>query len=253
MNNKYKRGNNVVLYRQRIYDNYVKARNSPLAPFNLAGLNSRAPYIHRIINRYFPQDRKASILDLGCGYGAILYFAREAGYTNVRGIERSLEQLEAANNLGIKGVEEGDLTSVLSGLENSSQDCIITFDVIEHFTREELISIVDDIFRALKANGCWIIHTPNGESPFGGRMRYWDITHEIAFTRTSLAQILLSSGFSGVQSFEDEPIPHGVKSSIRWLLWKITRNILRLYLLIETGDKGSGAIFSQNLLAVAIK
>jgi hypothetical protein len=84
-------------------------------------------------------------------------------------------------------------------------------------------------------------------------MRYWDLTHELAFTRTSIIQLLLSSGFSNVQCFEDAPIPHGLTSAGRWLLWKAIRSGLRLYLAAETGDTASSAIFSQNFLTVADK
>lgn len=241
------------IFRNRIYKNYNKARVSSLAPDSIKGLEPRAPYLNRIINRHFPNDKNASILDLGCGYGAVLFFAHEAGYTNIRGVDGSTEQVEAARILGIEGVQEGDLIQTLASLSDSSQGCIITFDVIEHFSREELIPLVDEVNRVLKPYGRWIIHTPNGESPFSGRMRYGDLTHELAFTRTSIAQLLLSSGFREVQSFEDEPIPHGVKSAGRWLLWKMIRGNLRLYLAAETGDSGKDAIFSQNFLTVAEK
>jgi SAM-dependent methyltransferase len=130
---------------------------------------------------------------------------------------------------------------------------MITFDVIEHFTREELIPLVDEVYRVLKPGGCWIIHTPNGESPFSGRMRYWDLTNELALTRISIAQLLFSSGFSQVQSFEDEPIPHSFISAGRWMLWKMIRSILRLYLAVEMGDRGKEAIFTQNFLTAAVK
>lgn len=191
----------IIRYRERIYNNYVQARSTPLAPDTTAGLKPRAPYLRRTIERHFPKDRNASILDLGCGYGAVLYFAREAGYTCIWGIDGSPQQVAAALKLGIASVEEGDLMTTLAGIGDSSQDCIVTFDVLEHFTREELIPLVDEVLRVLKHDGRWITHTPNGESPFCGRMRYWDLTHELAFTRTSMAQLLLSSGFSQVQSF----------------------------------------------------
>jgi hypothetical protein len=84
-------------------------------------------------------------------------------------------------------------------------------------------------------------------------MRYWDLTHELIFTRTSITQLLLSSGFSDVQCFEDAPIPHGLTSAVRWLLWQVIRFGLRLYLAAETGDTASSAIFSQNFLIVADK
>lgn len=241
------------VYRNRIYNNYVNARTTALAPESLSGLNPRAPYLGRLVQRYFPPDRQATITDLGCGHGAIIYFARRAGYVNVRGVDGSPEQVAAARRLGIEGVEEGDLLQELAALPDAAQDCIVTFDVIEHFNRDELIGLVDEVYRVLKPGGRWIIHVPNGESPFAGRMRYWDFTHELSFTRVSIAQLLYSSRFSNVSSYEDEPIPHGVKSMVRWVLWKVCRAALRIYLAAETGDIGREAIFSQNFLTVAVK
>ena len=240
-------------YRTRIYNNYVNARTTALAPQSLDGLKPRAPYLKRLIQRYFPTDHQATVTDLGCGHGAIVHFARLAGYANTRGVDGSPEQVAAARQLGIDGVVEGDLLDTLAKLPDASQDCIVTFDVIEHFTRDELIGLVDEVRRVLKSGGRWIIHVPNGESPFAGRMRYWDLTHELTFTRTSIAQLMYSSGFSEVRSYEDEPVPHGVKSMIRWVLWKGFRALLRIYLAVETGDTGREAIFSQNFLTVAVK
>jgi len=48
-------------------------------------------------------------------------------------------------------------------------------------------------------------------------------------------------------------VPHGLKSAVRWALWRCIRGLLRLYLAAETGDTGRDAIFSENLLAVAFK
>lgn len=240
-------------YRTRIYNNYVVARSAALAPHSLDGLRPRAPYLTGLIQRHFPSDRQASVIDLGCGHGAILHFARKAGYTNISGVDGSPEQVGAARRLGIDGVVEGDLLDVLANLADASQDCVVAFDVIEHFTRDEIIGLVDEVRRVLKPGGRWIIHVPNGESPFSGRMRYWDLTHELAFTRMSIAQLLCSSGFSDVQAYEDEPIPHGAISLARWVIWKCIRALLRLYLAAETGDTGRTAIFSQNFLTVAVK
>jgi 2-polyprenyl-3-methyl-5-hydroxy-6-metoxy-1,4-benzoquinol methylase len=240
-------------YRERIYRYYVSARSEALAPATLNGLRPRAAYLRKLVRNYFPTDRNAAIVDLGCGHGALIHFAREAGYRNVEGIDRSPEQVAAANRLGIYGVREGDLIEAISSLPGESHEVVVTFDVIEHFRKDEVIAFVDQVRRVLRPSGRWIIHTPNGESPFGAKMRYWDFTHESAFTRESIRQLLLSSGFERVDCYEDTPIPHGVKSSIRWFLWKGIRAGLRLWLAVETGDSGRSAIFSQNLLAVAAK
>ena len=239
-------------FRARIYDHYVHSRHAALAPATLDGLAGQAPYQRRMIRQHFPADREARILDLGCGHGNLVHFAREAGYRNVMGVDRSPEQVAEAKRLGIEGVVEGDLMETLATLPDASQDVVVAFDVIEHFTREELLPFVDEVHRVLRAGGKWIIHTPNGESPFFGRIRYGDFTHEQAFTATSMGQLLLSSGFGDVRSYEDAPIAHGVKSAMRVAAWKAIRVALRFYLAAETGSPGSG-ILSQNFLTVAVK
>lgn len=238
-------------YRGRIYGRYVEARAETPAPKNLTGLKPRAPYLRRLIWQYFPSDRNAAVLDLGCGHGALIHFAREAGYLNVSGVDGSPEQVAVAKRLGIEGVAAGDLREALTAQQDASLDVVVAFDVIEHFTRDELLPFVDQVQRVLKPGGRWIIHVPNGESPFFGTIRYGDLTHELAFTRTSISQLLLCSGFADVRCFEDTPVVHGAKSALRWVLWKVFRGLLRLYIAAETGDAGRAHIFSQNLLAVA--
>lgn len=239
-------------YRERIYQHYVNARHSSLVPASISGLIQRAPYLKKVIREHFPYDRSARIIDLGCGHGAVVYFAQAAGYQNVMGVDRSPEQVKEAQRLGIAGVKEGDLLKALESLSDESVDLIVAFDVIEHFTKDELVLFVDEVNRVLRKSGKWIIHTPNGESPFAGRIRYGDFTHEQAFTRTSLAQLLNASGFSLVTCYEDSPIPHGIKSTVRLILWKIFRGGLKVFIAAETGSFDD-CIVSQNLLAVAVK
>ena len=78
--------------------------------------------------------------------------------------------------------------------------------------------------------------------------------NELAFTRESLSQLYLSCGFSHLHCYEDDPVVHGLKSAVRYVvIWKGMRGLLRLYLAAETGDTGREAIFSRNLLAVEVK
>jgi predicted SAM-dependent methyltransferase len=73
---------------------------------------------------------------------------------------------------------------------SASVDAIIAFDVQEHFTRDEAIQLLDEVFRVLNADGRFIAHSPNAETPLFGRTRYGDLTHEMAYTRTPLTQLL---------------------------------------------------------------
>lgn len=239
--------------RTRIYQHYVHARGESLAPATVDGFAPRASSLCRMIRKYFPDDRMVSVLDLGCGHGALIYFLQSAGYRNVQGVDVSPEQVAEALRLGIEGIHEEELLATLRNLPDHSQDVVIAFDVIEHLTKSELLLFVDEVFRVLKPGGRWLIHAPNGESPFVGAILYGDMTHEQAFTRVSLAQLLLSSGFSRIECHESGPVPVGMKSSVRWVLWHGIRFLLRLWTAAETGDLGRDAIFTRNLLAVAYR
>lgn len=240
-------------YRARLLQRYVSTHSSVGDAAAQEGLERRRAYLDDLVRRHFPADRNAAILDLGCGHGAILWAARRAGYTSLTGIDASPEQVAAAKRLGIEGVRQQDLREGLAALPPASLDVVVLFDLFHYFDRPEQIAIIDAVHRTLKPGGRWILHVPNGEALFAARMRYWDYLASGAFTHASIAQVLLASGFREVNCFEDQPIPHGIKSWGRLVLWKAIRGVSRLVLAAETGDTGRTAIFSQCLLAVAIK
>lgn len=212
----------------------------------------RAPYLRRLINIHFPERLDAKILEIGCGHGALIYYAKKMGYNRLEGIDASLEQVEEAWKLGLRdNVRQEDLMETLSKSADKTYDIIVALDVIEHMTKSELLDLVEELHRVLCSGGKLILHMPNAASPFFGRVRYGDYTHEQAFTQSSLSQLLVAHGFSEVQCFEDTPIVHGAKSVVRWIVWKVVRSVFRLALIAETGAKNE--IFTQNFLAVAVK
>ncbi|CCD92761.1 conserved hypothetical protein [Bradyrhizobium sp. ORS 375] len=237
---------------QFMYERYVSSGGFGAAPTDQADLAPRMPIMRDLVRRFFPADRAAEILDLGCGNGVLLLAAQREGYRNLRGVDGSAEQVAIAQRLGIAGVRQGDLFGELAQATSDSLDVLVTYDVIEHLTKQQLLRLAQDALRVLKPGGRWIIHAPNAESPFFGRIRYGDFTHELAFTRQSLGAVLRAAGFASVACAEDMPIPHGLKSAIRLVLWKLIRSMLRFVIAVETGDMADG-IYSQNLIAVAVK
>jgi cyclopropane fatty-acyl-phospholipid synthase-like methyltransferase len=240
-------------YRALIYKYYVNSRQESLAPENLEGLKKRESRLIQFISSYFPKEREVKILDLGCGHGALIYFAQKMGYHNISGVDCSPEQVASAKQLGIEEVQEADLMNTLNSLPQDLLDVVISYDVIEHFKKDELLPFVAEVLRVLKTGGFWIIHIPNGESIFSNNVLYGDFTHELAFTRTSITQLLKASGFKQVKCFEECPPVNGFKGAIRYVLWKFIRGILKFYLAVETGGMGKDSIFSQNFITVAIK
>ena len=241
-------------YREKIYKYYSSQRKNKLAPESIKGFKPREPFFKMIINEHFPENKEIKILEIGSGHGAFGYFIQKAGYKNYIGVDGSEEQVKEAKRLGISNIIHADLVDYLRNLDNESIDLIVAIDVIEHFTKEELSDLVDDMYRVLKKDGIIITHQPNATSPFGNSIRYGDFTHELAFTDSSISQLFLSSGFSSVKSYEDKPIPHGLKSKVRLFLWEyLVKPIYKFALIVESGGIEKDIILTKNFLTVIRK
>ena len=79
-------------------------------------LKRRRPYLEELIHKHFPDNRDSVVLDLGCGSGALLHLAVEQGYTNVKSVDRSPQQVGLARKQGIANVEYGDPLETLERL-----------------------------------------------------------------------------------------------------------------------------------------
>lgn len=240
-------------YRSRIYKYYNTTWHESELPRSLADFKSRAPTMRHIIKRFFPKDKSASILDLGCGHGTLLYFAQRSGYLNIVGVDISNQQVALANHIGISGVFQGDLVETLKATPSNSLDTVIAFDVIEHFNKCELLTLVDAVYAALRPGGTWVIHAPNANSPFVGTVRYGDFTHEQAFTPNSISQLLKASGFRKVTNCECSPNIHGIFSLIRYFLWKFFRAFLVVFDASEAGWHRGKGVWTRNFYSVAVK
>jgi len=241
-------------YRNKIYEHYSTNSGTNLAPLTIDGLECRKPFFDKIVDKHFPNNKNIRILEIGSGYGAFGYFLQKVGYINYIGIDASESQVKEAIRLGIKNIILYDLIEYINTLEDNCLDMLIALDVIEHFTKEELTHLINSMYRVVKKDALIITHQPNGESPFSNGIRYGDFTHELSFTASSISQIFLSSGFETVQSFEDKPIAHGLKSGIRLILWNyLVRPIYKILLIIEGGGVDKNIVLTRNFLTIIKK
>jgi hypothetical protein len=95
-----------------------------------------------------------------------------------------------------------------------------------------------------------LVRTPNAASPFFGRYRYGDLTHGLAFTVRSLRQALASTGFGHVEFSAVDPVPHGLLSTARFVLWQLIAGLFKLCLAVETAQL-RGHIVTQNIVVTA--
>ena len=236
-------------WRRRLYDSYVSSGQG--GGDSSKGYRSGAPYINQLIQRHIPADRNISILDLGCGTGGVIYWLKRAGYEKVSGIDFSPEMVAAAHAAGVNEVRLDSIQAALNMTESQCLDVVLVMDVLEHMEREVLFEMCDEIFRVLKPGGRIIAHVPNAAGIFGASILYGDLTHQLAFTSSSMQQLLHTVGFREVKCYEDKPVTHGLKSGIRAFLWHAGTVGFRVLHVAETGT--FRGIMSQNLLATAVK
>jgi len=234
-------------YRQKLYAHYVQTHTGTVP----IGEIHRQWYVwSRYYRRLLPKNRDARILDIGEGNGSLVLFLQKAGFKNTMGIDESKEQVELAHKMGIESIIHCDVEDFLSQ-QVEAYDMIFAVEVIEHFTKDEVLQVLEAVHKALRFGGLFIAQTPNGENLFSGRLRYGDFTHENAFTTSSLAQVLKAVGFKDIQFYPTGPVPLGLKSTMRYLMWKMIESAIRMYKVIETGS--ASGIFTPSIIAVAHK
>jgi SAM-dependent methyltransferase len=235
--------------RDRIYSAYFTTTRAH-AP-GLMDQRKLVKQLRRRFGRYLPPDRSASVLDIGCGSGEFVLFLQEAGYEAAVGIDVSPEQVAIAHSRGAVNVHSGDIFSYLSNRADE-YSLITAFNILEHLEREELFQLMDLIVQTLRPGGRFIAMVPNAKGLFGSHVRYADLTHELSFTPLSVHQLCGVVGLRVINVFENGPVPHGIPSALRWLVWQCIRGVLWIARMAEGAD-WTWPVFTQDLLFVAEK
>jgi 2-polyprenyl-3-methyl-5-hydroxy-6-metoxy-1,4-benzoquinol methylase len=231
---------NLNQLRTRLYAAYATTHAGT------SDIESQAAGFRRDIQGHLPQDRQVHILDLGCGQGHYVRKLLALGFEHTRGIDVSPEQVHVAQASGLTQVSLGDYQESLGVAD---LDVVIATDFLEHLTRFEGLRALDRIKRSLRPGGILILRVPNAASPFGGALRYGDLTHESSFTAGSLRQLGAATGFAEVELNACPPPVHGVKSALRAAIWWGVTVIVRIALIAETGEV-HGHVVTQNIVAV---
>lgn len=99
-------------------------------------------------------DRQATVVDVGCGTGALLLRLRELGYRNLVGVD-------IAPPIEISGIawQTADLDAPALSLADRSVGLALAVEVIEHI--ENPGAFLAELSRILSPTGCAIVTTPN--------------------------------------------------------------------------------------------
>lgn len=158
---------------------------------------------------YF-NNRKLSVLDIGCGVGTIGFYIAEKGHTFL-GIDISERAISIAKEY--KKISRSKNTffilgDVQSTIIRQKFDMVICTEVIEHLEKDE--EMIKRINRLLKRNGILLLSTPSKNAPLFklGLLRQFDkeVGHLRRYDQDSLTELLNNNGFKVLEFDKTEGI-----------------------------------------------
>jgi SAM-dependent methyltransferase len=228
--------------RSRLYEAYATQHAG------CGGGEAAALVYRRDIRPLLPSPAAGPVIDLGCGRGELVQLMELDGY-DAEGIDISPEQVALAHAAGVNRVRQGDFRAILAA-HPDHYAAITATDLLEHFTKPEVLQTFDDVSAALTPGGVFVGRVPNAVSPLGGHIRDGDFTHQTSFTARSIHQLATAAGFGSVQSRSSPPVRHGLASAARVMVWQLVSACYRIALAAETGVL-RGHIVTQNLTFAA--
>lgn len=178
----------------------------------------------------------------------MVYLLEREGYENTAGVDLCVEELDRAREYVKGNLQQADILNHLRQTATSSLDFITALNILEHLSKDELLAVLTEARRVLKPRGTLVAQVPNAMSPFGSATRYWDMTHQWAFTPGNFRQLARLAGFDEKIDFHEcGPVPHGLLSGLRWILWQMLRGVMAGWLLVEVGTSRE-RIFTMNML-----
>lgn len=114
---------------------------------------------HEAVSLLADQPRETSVLEIGCGSGAFLDIARQAGLCNVRGIELSDAAMRSCIDRGHRVTDR--MIEELAG-DGERFETIVAFQVLEHVP--DPAAFLRAASQALAPGGRLIVTTPNREA-----------------------------------------------------------------------------------------
>ena len=233
---------------RRVAEAYLRTTSHaalPAAPDASVAL----PGLRRRLGPWFEVAGR-DLVDLGSGTGELCRLARDAGARRIVGVNLSADELAYARAWVGAGVDFvcQDAAEYLEGCANESLDVVFAMNFLEHLDKDTLVRILEASHRCLRPGGALVAMVPNATSPFGAMTRYWDITHQLAFTPSSVRQLARLTGFGEAAEFREcGPVPYGPVSVLRYLLWQGIRLLIRGYLAVELAS-AKGAVYTADML-----
>lgn len=235
-------------YKKKLYEKYVSTFTRLDDKINLNESTSRW-YREKYIKALKNIGKDKPILDLGCGNGNILYCLKKEGFTNAKGIDISEEQINICKKNGLNAEVQDTFEFIKNNKEKYS--AVLAIDFLEHFEKDEVLLLFEEIYNMLEPGGVFIFRTPNGDGYLSGNLVYGDFTHSTILTPSSAKQIASYCGFSKAEFVESGVICDNPVNCLRVLFWKMYKGFVNLIIKIAGGY--TRKIFTENMIGYCYK
>ncbi|MEE8484524.1 MAG: class I SAM-dependent methyltransferase, partial [Nitrospinota bacterium] len=143
--------------------------DTPDVTRNLLEMYGRDDWVMRFNFRVFVHisgigelPRNSKILDCGCAMGHLLLMLKSYGFSELTGIDASLEMVNAANQIANAPIIHSDVLELEKHVEPSSFDAVIVSDLIHHLRSvSQWEKLLSNCRHALKEGGMLVIREPH--------------------------------------------------------------------------------------------
>jgi 2-polyprenyl-3-methyl-5-hydroxy-6-metoxy-1,4-benzoquinol methylase len=247
-------------FKQKLYNRYYTSHYKRFLPQTSQGWEWVIDRIHVNFGETLSSiPRNSPILDVGCGAGYFEYYLLKNGFTKVRAIDISVEQIEVAkqklleHGLAYEGRVDFLLESSFEHLkENSGYTLVAMVALLDHLAKEKITELLELAYSVLKDSSFLIARVINADNPMFARFFYHDFTHEVPFTPDSMRQCLELVGFQ-VPKVDYEKVPNFRKGKFN-ILGRLKQVIRHFGLAILGRFLGFSPVsLSEDLIAIAKK
>jgi len=209
----------IIKYYDNLAENYDTDRFS----------NSYGKYIHqqelRILKKYLPLESIDKNLDLACGTGRFLDFAKY-------GTDISSEMIKVSKSkFPNKDITKGDAEQL--HFEDSFFEKVFSFHLLMHLDLESFTKILKEVSRVCVDHGYYIFDIPSKKRRqlFGFKKTSWHGGYQISFNE--LKSILSTDwhveNFHGIAFFPIHRIPKKLRKFFIWLDTLLCNSIFKEY------------------------
>ena len=236
-------------YRKVLYQDYYQNQSGRHFQLQIEEKMNRDEQLFRAeILPLIPKNKEIKLLDIGCGFGSLVRLLKKEGYSNLKGIDLSESQVKIAHDFGmINEIEVNDISKYLADKEDYF-DVITGIDIIEHFSKDELIELLATLKKSLKPGGIAIFRTPNNDAPFATVFANGDFTHENYMNSSSATQLSLSMGFTNIEVNPSHlQVEGALKEVIRKITWAVISTSIKL-ILFASARSSKNVLLSPNMI-----